>query len=329
MNVFSKILHNLPTNVQRLVVDRVGESCAISVKDFILHINCPEFGGVPNKDDLHCIRLCVALGWVTQAVIHTVKHEYLRYYGSYVSIYRRVSFDDVRPILRALNPLPYTIEDQHREQFDPTFERLPSYNVRDPPYCFGPYRRYSFTPWNPVRGYNNLDDHFEGEPWPEEWSVLHTGDCRATAECCARWLFGGLVDCLFLDLTFGKECVRMPSREDAINQEELELFVSKLKPRQVISTTPHCKATELSYVRNLRYSAAHARQLSRIITMPVQAEEESEKAPENKKDNAPDPPLVQVSSPIRHLPLFGRAVVGLMPSPPLSFDSLEDCSTGH
>ncbi|MCO5597888.1 hypothetical protein L7F22_051973 [Adiantum nelumboides] len=323
-------------------------------------------------------------------------------------------------------------------------------------------------------------------------TVLHTGDCRLTAECCARLprrLYGGLVDCLFLDLTFGKEAVRMPSSEEAINQvkqciwnhpdaptiylacdllgqelllrslscafglkiyldkrtladfygslcevapdlitddpkatrlhvcegfpklyekakskfaaayaknepeplfirpsaqwytygerlegvgsgllllekiyekapsitrrrvksapreaerdpfgiwhvcysmhssqDELELFVSKLKPRQVISTTPHCKATELSYVRNLRHLAAHARQLSRIITMPVQVEQESEKAPENKKDNAPDPPLVQVSSPIRHLPLFGRAVVGLMPSPPLSFDSLEDCS---
>ncbi|KAI5060551.1 hypothetical protein GOP47_0024971 [Adiantum capillus-veneris] len=325
-------------------------------------------------------------------------------------------------------------------------------------------------------------------------TVLHTGDCRLTAECCARLprrLFGGLVDCLFLDCTFGREAVRMPSREEAINQvkqciwnhpsapivylacdllgqelllrslscafgfkiyvdkrtladfygslgevasdlitddskttrlhvcegfpklyekaktkfaaayaknepeplfirpsaqwytygerlegvgsgllllekiyekapaitrrriksaptkaerdpfgiwhvcysmhssqDELELFASNLKPRQVISTTPHCKATELSYVRSLRYTAAHARQISKIISMPVQTVEEREKASDDKKEDAPDAPLKQVSSPIRHLPLFGMAVAGLMPSPPLAFDSSEDCPSG-
>ena len=52
-------------------------------------------------------------------------------------------------------------------------------------------------------------------------TVLHTGDCRITPDCYAklpRRLFGGLVDCLFLDCTFGKEAVRMPQREDAIKQ---------------------------------------------------------------------------------------------------------------
>lgn len=119
------------------------------------------------------------------------------------------------------------------------------------------------------------------------------------------------------------------------SQDELELFVSKLKPRQVISTTPHCRATELSYVRTLKLSAAHERAVSRIISMPVKIVEESKNAVEEIKDgpcaepkcpHQSEPSLLLVSSPIRHLPLFGMAVAGLMPSPPLSFASSEDFS---
>lgn len=115
------------------------------------------------------------------------------------------------------------------------------------------------------------------------------------------------------------------------SQEELELFMPKLKPRQVISTTPHCKATELSYVRALKFSAAHERAVSKTISMPVKVLKEQKNAIENIEDrlstegkNTTEPPWLQILSPVRHIPLFGMAVAGLLPSPPLSFDSDED-----
>lgn len=53
--------------------------------------------------------------------------------------------------------------------------------------------------------------------------VLHTGDCRLTIGCLNKLppqyvSKGGALDCLYLDCTFGKEAIVMPSREDAIQQ---------------------------------------------------------------------------------------------------------------
>ncbi|CAK9216845.1 unnamed protein product [Sphagnum troendelagicum] len=60
-------------------------------------------------------------------------------------------------------------------------------------------------------------------------SVLHTGDCRLTRDCLnqlpAKYVMnaahkGGTntFDCLYLDCTFGKEMMAMPTRQDAIQQ---------------------------------------------------------------------------------------------------------------
>ncbi len=60
-------------------------------------------------------------------------------------------------------------------------------------------------------------------------SVLHTGDCRLTRDCLnqlpAKYVMNAAhkgrtntLDCLYLDCTFGKEVMAMPSRQDAIQQ---------------------------------------------------------------------------------------------------------------
>ncbi|CAK9872118.1 unnamed protein product [Sphagnum jensenii] len=58
-------------------------------------------------------------------------------------------------------------------------------------------------------------------------SVLHTGDCRLTRDCLnqlpAKYVMnaahkGGTIDCIYLDCTFGKEMMAMPTRQDAIQQ---------------------------------------------------------------------------------------------------------------
>ncbi|KAH7415269.1 hypothetical protein KP509_14G035100 [Ceratopteris richardii] len=113
-------------------------------------------------------------------------------------------------------------------------------------------------------------------------------------------------------------CYSMHSSHD-----ELELFVSKLKPRQVISTTPHCKATELSYVRTLKHSFIYMRPVGRSISLPNTGDSK-DASDGRKEDTTSEPSLMHVSSPIKKLPLFGSAVAGLVPSPPLSFTSSED-----
>ncbi|MCO5590695.1 hypothetical protein L7F22_044670, partial [Adiantum nelumboides] len=85
----AEILHNLPGDLQRLVVNKVAGSYAVWVDDFILYIDCHVYCDYPTKDDLQYIRLCVALGWVTQAVLFTVKEEYIRSYGERIQVHRR------------------------------------------------------------------------------------------------------------------------------------------------------------------------------------------------------------------------------------------------
>lgn len=108
------------------------------------------------------------------------------------------------------------------------------------------------------------------------------------------------------------------------SQDELEDFVSKLKPRQVISTTPHCRARELGYVmKSLIYTekTVSKKFISRPIPMKTKPAEVKE---DIKEEKAKDPVLhISAEPSIQHIPLFGMAVVGLLPSPPLSFTSEE------
>lgn len=54
-------------------------------------------------------------------------------------------------------------------------------------------------------------------------NVLHTGDCRLTSECLSQLVdyvkgSGRVLDCVYLDCTFGAEPMVMPSKEEAIEQ---------------------------------------------------------------------------------------------------------------
>ena len=116
------------------------------------------------------------------------------------------------------------------------------------------------------------------------------------------------------------------------SQDELEDFVSKLKPRRVISTTPHCRATELGYVvKSLKIYSENAVN-KKIISIPIAVKKKSVVV-ENTKDEtmiekSKEPLLLASSESSAHcIPLFGMAVVGLLPSPPLSFTSEEDHSS--
>ncbi|MCO5575713.1 hypothetical protein L7F22_029516, partial [Adiantum nelumboides] len=106
--------------------------------------------------------------WVTQAVLFTVKEEYIRSYGERIQVHRRVSFDKVKPIFQALDFLPYVIDKEYQEHVDTTVTFSPSYNVPNPPIIW-PYRNYSFPPWKPILGYNPLDDQrsYVSKPWSD------------------------------------------------------------------------------------------------------------------------------------------------------------------
>ncbi|MCO5611899.1 hypothetical protein L7F22_066158 [Adiantum nelumboides] len=95
----AEILHNLPGDLQRLVVNKDAGSYAVWVDDFILYIDCHVYCDYPTKDDLHYIRLCVALGWVTQAVLFTVKEEYIRSYGERIQVHRRAKLAVVEQLI--------------------------------------------------------------------------------------------------------------------------------------------------------------------------------------------------------------------------------------
>lgn len=123
------------------------------------------------------------------------------------------------------------------------------------------------------------------------------------------------------------------------SQEELEAFLLKLRPRQVVSTTPNCKATELSYVQALNCDQAYQR-VDRSFVSLASAEgkdavqDTNKDLPSENKDFSEEikgmpaaergkHPSFLLTSQSRSIPLFGMAVAGLPPSPPVSFDSEE------
>ena len=160
MNIFSEILHTLPEDVQRRVLDQVPRSYAVWVDDHILFVDCNLFADLSLEDNLHFIRLCVDLGWVSQAILSTVKKGHTHFWGSRLTTYTKVTFDDVKPILIALDSLPYTFDEEYCQEVDPTFTPVLSSNVPDPPYHSGPYRRYSYPEWNP-----RLECNYPYQPW--------------------------------------------------------------------------------------------------------------------------------------------------------------------
>lgn len=63
-------------------------------------------------------------------------------------------------------------------------------------------------------------------------NVLHTGDCRLTEDCLKNVLGKyraqqSLLDCIFLDCTFGKERLKMPSKNEASLQVSLPIVVPR------------------------------------------------------------------------------------------------------
>lgn len=143
------------------------------------------------------------------------------------------------------------------------------------------------------------------------------------------------------------------------SQEELEEALEVLNPKEVISTTPSCRATELCYVRNkisnagicseidlgfqfrARKAWARAGSVSGISndmaiqsTMSRSAEKMSH--PTEQQEQSADLCValeekhsqtnLLLSSPIKPVPLFGIARHSLPPSPPMSFSDEEDTS---
>lgn len=143
------------------------------------------------------------------------------------------------------------------------------------------------------------------------------------------------------------------------SQEELEEALAVLNPKEVISTTPSCRATELPYIRDkisnagiwsendlgfqFRARKAWSRAGSTsgishdmVIQSTMSRVAEKISHPTEQQDQSTDlcvaleeqhsQTKLQLSSPIKPVPLFGRARHSLPPSPPMSFSDEEDTS---
>lgn len=143
------------------------------------------------------------------------------------------------------------------------------------------------------------------------------------------------------------------------SQEELEEALAVLNPKEVISTTPSCRATELRYVRDKissagmhsendlgfqfrarkagsRAGSASGISCDMVIQSTMSRSAEKMCHPTKQQEQSADVCILleeqhsetnlQFSTPNKPVPLFGRARHSLPPSPPMSFSDEEDTS---
>ncbi|KAK9110399.1 hypothetical protein Sjap_018459 [Stephania japonica] len=89
------------------------------------------------------------------------------------------------------------------------------------------------------------------------------------------------------------------------SREELEWALQLLQPKRVVSTTPTCRAMELSYVKNhcLKSRIASDDHLWKLLQIDVEVESSSEVASANTDETAASPRVEILTTPVKPKPL--------------------------
>ena len=103
----SDVVRELPEDIQRLFLDKVGASYAAWILDKVLVVDCLTYqetaGGI---DDLKFIQLCATLGWIERAILITFSESSTHFFGKRLKTLKLARFEEVRDIIRALSGLP-------------------------------------------------------------------------------------------------------------------------------------------------------------------------------------------------------------------------------
>lgn len=157
---FSSVVRNLPEDIQRFFLDKVGASYAAWILDRVLVVDCltyQESGGI---DDLKFIQLCSTLGWIDRAILITVSEASSRFFGKRLKTLKLARFEEVSEIIGALSGLPYIFDEECRHLLDPTVEKKPSALYVE--YLVSPFPKGFPCNWKPIPGYNPLNHQGKG-----------------------------------------------------------------------------------------------------------------------------------------------------------------------
>ena len=161
------VVRELPEDIQRLFLDKVGASYAAWILDKVLVVDCLTYQETGGMDDLKFIQLCATLGWIERAILITVSESSTHFFGKRLKTLKLARFEEVRDIIRALSGLPYIFDEECRHLLDPTVGKKPSALYVE--YPASPFPKGFPCNWKPCPGYNPLDHQGIGvSGWEDE-----------------------------------------------------------------------------------------------------------------------------------------------------------------
>ena len=96
------VVRELPEDIQRLFLDKVGASYAAWILDKVLVVDSLTYQETGGIDDLKFIQLCATLGWIERAILITVSESSTHFFGKRLKTLKLARFEEVRDIIRAL-----------------------------------------------------------------------------------------------------------------------------------------------------------------------------------------------------------------------------------
>ena len=145
----------LPEDLQRIIVDKVGASYSLWVKNRTLFVDTNSWESSYAKEgDLQSLQLATSLGWIDKLVIVPVAESHSCFGGK---CYKRSCFENCSLVLFHRGPVPYFFDEEYRHKIEPEKEAKPS--LQEPePYTTWPFKDlYYWKSWDPQPGYNPLD----------------------------------------------------------------------------------------------------------------------------------------------------------------------------